>query len=362
MQKFVANGSLDFALFDPAFERVISTACFGWSINSESLINAPVFIANALFDTIGVDGFHFSDGNTQEVLISVQANTEDPLSSVLDNTLVIDQSVGPVVQLPYYEQQHFDVILKKYSNELERGTLSIPIEALEILDNLRNLSRNGMALLCCSRGFSDLRYAALAEQLQYQDLSFPLNFDALKKYFATIGGELFVSRDPLGTLVSRSLSFGFYLPGTRAPASQRVREQFPEYANRLNQVTEAVQQKLSRRLSNLSCNQSTIDYVVDVVTTGCFDPPRFVNCIAQMMDAIEAELPNASESDVARLKEVLRKVDANIYTFDRPIPESIDDDDVFAFLIRIGKGLLQPTTNQPVVYCSPSMNEIVSWL
>lgn len=338
LRSFVDSGSLDFAAFDPSCDQAILTSCFGWSLDSGSLINAPVFVANALFDTIAVDGFRFSNGSATEVFISVEANPHDPMSSIIDNTLVVEQHAGNLVEVPYYENPHFDEVLRVYSTDLRQGVLSIPIKAMEILDNLSNLSRHRVALLCCSRGFSDLRYAELSDRLQYQDLSFPLNFDALRKYFATTGGELLLPIKPTGEFISRCLSFGFYPSENDAAGMQHVREQYQASSSQLARVTESVQQKMKEAFSTSGGDKSAIESAVDVVAAGCFDPPLFLKCIAQLMDSIETELQNSSRHDqknVEKLIDMLRKVDSNIYTFDRAIPAPVGDDDVLALLIRV---------------------------
>ncbi|CAN5275195.1 hypothetical protein BH10CYA1_BH10CYA1_58910 [soil metagenome] len=334
LKPFIDSESLDFAVFDPVCDQVIATSCFGWSVNSQVLINAPIFIANALFDTIGVDGFRFSKLGTSEILISTEANSNDPMSSLVSNTLAIHQSDGAVVQTPYYDNQHFDTVLNDYSSVLQNGVLSIPIKALEILENLRNLTQSRMALLCCSRGFTDLHYAELSEQLQYHDLSFPLNFDALRKFFAITGGELFLPKNQSDVFVSRCIAFGYYLPESQKADSEHVQEQYPISADKLVHVAETIQKKMSQSVND-SGGKSTIDAIIDIVTTGQYDPPLFLKCLAQSMDSIESELPHASQSDLARLIDLLYKVDSNIYTFDREIPESLGGDDVLGLLIRV---------------------------
>lgn len=344
LKRLVDRESLDFALFDPSCDQSITTSCFNWSVNSSGLINAPIFIANALFDTIGIDGFRFSNQSLSEILISTESDSDDPISSLVNNTLVIHQKSGQVVQSPYYEKKHFNALLSEYSTNLQQGALSIPIKTMEILDNLRNLSKKRMSLLCCSRGFTDLRYAESAGELQYHDLSFPLNFDALQKYFAITGGELFLPEAAVDKFISRCLSFGFYLPEAEKADLDQTRRQYPISSNQLARVTESIQQKLSDGTDSSACG-SKIDSVIDIVTVGKYDPPLFLRCIAQSMDAIESELSTASELQRAVLLEMLRKVDSNIYTFDKTIPKSLDEqspdeqspdeNDVFASLIRV---------------------------
>ncbi len=333
LKTFVDSRKLDFAVFDPACEQAIATGSSGWLIDPRSCANAPLFIANALFDTIGVDGFRFADGEVSEVLISTEANPDDPMSSLINNTLVIHQKIGEVVPMHYYDNCDFNKLIEEYSSNLRRGVLSMPIRALEILNNLRTLTGGRMALLCCSRGFSDLRYAEVFEQLQYSDLSFPLNFDALKRYFATIGGELLLPRNLEDTFVTRCLSFGYVLPEIQRADLPRTRVQYPVAVNQLETATASVHQKMTKRLGSA---KSAIAWFVDVIATGHFDPPLFLKCVVQMMDAIELELPNAPESDVAELLDLLHKVDSNIYTFDRALPESMSAEaDVFSYLIRV---------------------------
>jgi hypothetical protein len=331
LKEFVEDGVLDFAVFDPAHEKEFVTSNFAWNVESSAFLNPPIFIANALFDTIAVDGFRFQNGAIDEVIVSVNADSDDGLSALISNSLSLQQKFKPLTQRPYHDDPDFEFIVKQYSVEIPSGTISIPIEALNILKNLRKSLSPSFALLCCSRGFTGIDYVKNFDELQYNDLSFPLNFDALKKYFGTCGGELLIPDQPL---VTRCLSFGYFLEGKTIPVLERTQAQYPLSASRLMDVHTSLDEKESR-LASAAVTRSTIDLFVDIVSTGQFDPPLFLKWLTRSLDAIESELPTASNDQCDRLRFVLRQVDANIYTFDSSVPQVEEEEDLFALLIRL---------------------------
>lgn len=339
LKSFRERQKLDFCLFNPdAEEEPLSTACHGWKIEFQQLENAPTFIANALFDTIAVDGFTFSSGQAAEIFVSIEGNILDPMSSLLDNRLTLHQSNGAAVRLPYYNDPDLDAVLQAYLEQFENGALSIPIQSLSILQNLRRLTRNEMYLLCCSRGFTDLQGASGTTHLPYNDLSFPLNFDALRKYFAIAGGELVLPAD-LHSSATQCLAFGV-LKRENCESSTLLSGKYQAITNSWLERTGLVSQKLHalETLTASSGAATSIDSFLDIISAGHCDPLLFLKCTAKLIDGMESELPTIDETRKAKLRDALKMVDANIYTFDGAVPFVANMDnlhDLFANLIRV---------------------------
>jgi SAM-dependent MidA family methyltransferase len=354
LKTFVENRELDFAVFDPSTEQAVMTSCFEWTLDAPAFVNAPIIIANALFDTIGVDGFRCENGVAREITVSVEADPTAPLASLISNTLLLHQKVGEPIRLPYYENQEFDQLLMQYADTLKNGTLSLPIGALEIIDNLRRMTNNSFAMLCCSRGFTDLSYAEKSESLHYEDLSFPLNFDALKKYFANCGGELLT---PIEDAITRCLTFGLLLQkegGTKLTEielgktkfenieRENTRVQYLKSSRRQMDVFELVKAQelqlkelLDVSAGTRSVSDSAIAFLSDILKTGKYDPLLFLTCTAHLLDKIESELPSAGKQEIDQLTNAVHLVDSNIYAFERSIPAIKDGEDVYTLLISV---------------------------
>ncbi len=335
LKTFVESGALDFAVFDPAHDQTFRTSCFEWVVDSTAFVNPPIIVANAVFDTISVDGFCFENGVAREITVSVEADPIAPLSSLVSNTLSLHQRVGAPIQLPYYENQDFDSLLSQYVDTLNKGTLSLPIGALEIIDNLRKMTNSSFAMLCCSRGFTDLSYAENSESLHYDDLSFPLNFDALKRYFANCGGELLT---PNESTIARCFSFGLFLPEAQGAELKKTREQYSKSARHQMDVFKLVKAKefsLKQLVDNRAGSTSAIAFLIDMMAIGNYDPPLFLTCATHLLDAIESELASADKQKIDQLTSTLHLVDSNIYAFDRALPTVKGDEDAYTLLISV---------------------------
>jgi tetratricopeptide (TPR) repeat protein len=121
----------------------------------QSTGNPLVVVANYFFDSIPHDEFRLTAGRLEECLLEIVPKAVRPNSSPdrLDaRDIELDRSYRPIEAATYYENpQHRDVLLH-YQQNLDEGSLTVPVAALDCLDRLRQLGK--LLLLSSDRGFT----------------------------------------------------------------------------------------------------------------------------------------------------------------------------------------------------------------
>ncbi|HEY9679259.1 MAG TPA: SAM-dependent methyltransferase [Drouetiella sp.] len=380
LNSFVELGVLDFAFFEPARMQSFNTSQFDWQLDATTFVNPPLFIANSVFDTIAADGFKFECGNCSEIQVALSTELTDasPISALLGNALQFHQRDGEPVVTASHENGSIDTvvsahksvadvvsdeksvanvlsddksvanvvhehavretlgpdanalqkILSCYANTLRDGVVTIPTEALKIIQNLHGLCDSRFALFVCSRGHTSLMHPNLQKELTYNDLSFPLNFDALQKYFTSDGGAMHLSS---GDEVGRKIAAGFTSKLQMDVAA--LDSAFAQALARLEQYDACIDNLQKARGFDVT-EVSAIDTFVDLMQQVHCDPAIFVKLVATMLDAIEGELSHVDTKVVTTLQDVLQDVNEQIYSFDRELPPLLSDSDPYSALIK----------------------------
>lgn len=182
-----------------------------------------VLIANYVFDSLPQDAFVIKDGKLFEALVTTMspARSGDHATEVLSRLQLSykDASVTP----DRYSDQSWNQILELYRGRLSAATVMFPCAALKTLQNLRGSTDGRMLVLAADKGYAHEDNLLLCQgppTLEFHAtncFSLMVNFDALGKYFQSIGGEALVPDKN-----SASLNICAFLqgrPGDQFPAT-----------------------------------------------------------------------------------------------------------------------------------------------
>lgn len=198
LARFSATGILEFELLEAGEENSPQLSQGGNPSQASPASGPLVVIANYVFDSIPQDAFVISEGKMEEALITSSAGPANDGSAPAPGSLQFSFNNIPVPQQRYADKI-WNGILEHYRSSVPSSTIFFPIAALDLLQRLAASSDGRMLVLAADKGFTREENLALRQgppQLEFHAsgncFSAIVNFDAIARYFWSIGGEAFL--------------------------------------------------------------------------------------------------------------------------------------------------------------------------
>lgn len=191
LRPFIEENLLDFARFDITRDNAIALLHSGEILNSKTLKNPLIVLANYFFDSIPQDLFSIHNGRLYETLLTITAPENLSDRQLLEN-LKITYTDVEIESDRCYDDPAFNQVLKDYQTRLKSTALLFPRAALDCLKNLRQLSRDRLLFLSGDKGYD--REERLERQgkpkLTFHHGAFSLmaNYPAIARYVENEGG------------------------------------------------------------------------------------------------------------------------------------------------------------------------------
>ncbi|WP_224243820.1 tetratricopeptide repeat protein [Hyalangium gracile] len=192
---FVAQGLLDFALFDLERSATLELREAGRVLGPGSLERPLLVLANYVLDSVPQDAFHFQGGQVHACLATlttespeVDLGSEDALSH-----LRLELGRSPVADPTPYAEPEFNELLGDYARLVEDRTLLFPVVALRGMRRLAALSGGRLLLIAGDKGYvrdEELQGQQSPHMAVHGSFSLPVNFNALRRWFQRQGGEV----------------------------------------------------------------------------------------------------------------------------------------------------------------------------
>lgn len=204
-------GLLDFAIFRPETDNTMMLLNQRITLSSETIKNPVLAIANYFFDSIRQDLFFVRDGKLQEAKITFFRELngicpEDPLKLKQLKTFEQFQDVST----RHYASPKINSVLNQYAEQMESAPFIFPIGALQVIENLKRLSNERLALLSSDKGFTSTQFMSTQEKITYtphgEAFSFNVNYHAIQQFFQNEQGSFFATPDP-AFMTTLGLSF-----------------------------------------------------------------------------------------------------------------------------------------------------------
>jgi len=192
-QPYFEKGTLDVCYFDAIGSETLELQHSKKTIHTKELNQPIVAIANYFFDSIPKDLFQFTKNEVFSCDVAIHSNV-DPAGMDDDILLESMQLVysNSSMQLPHYNEKTLDSMLDDYSKLLFNTYLFIPTKGFLCLDNISNLSTNGMIVLSLDKGYHeihDLENMVQPKMITHGSVSFNVNFHAYGLYCEKLGGK-----------------------------------------------------------------------------------------------------------------------------------------------------------------------------
>lgn len=218
LAEFVELGILDFELLQ-AGEMIQS------SFVAERKANGPlVLIANYVFDSLPQDAFVITEGKIFEALVTTVKKGwqgEDSPAGKLSDLQLSFKNVS--IPPNRYPEQSWNNILELYRSHLSSATVLFPAHALKTLQELSSFTNGRLLVLAADKAITHEDALLLSQgppTLEFHAsncFSQVVNFDAIGKYFKSVGGEAMVPDKHHSSLSICAFLHG--RPGDQFPAT-----------------------------------------------------------------------------------------------------------------------------------------------
>lgn len=316
LQPFVKEGFLKFGIFRPDEGDVIyqcpsnPSASPSKILLNQSMVKNPIIsIANYFFDSLKQDAFKVCEGHLQEVLFSWGSKRNpDRDNKKLNFVELIKHESCRDIQPEYYENAHFNEILKQYKNGLMYGSVLFPVGPLKCLQNLLSLSNHNLVLFSSDKGFTkeSSMYGLYEQPFVTHDgvFSYSVNYDAIGKYFMNQGG---ISLRTTYENLTISSSANYLL--SKPCDLENSRYSFNEKMERCN-LNEGLYNFLDFLVRDKPKNENSfLKETLSYICLSNVDPVVFSLCARFIRGAIDTR----TEYQEKQLLEILQKVQENLY-------------------------------------------------
>ena len=190
---FVAEGVLDFAVFDATTDHEIWLCISGEVIAPGRRASPLAVIANYVFDGIPQDAFSFDGGALREYLVTLtsQETSAEPARPLDVDRLRISWTRRPA-SLDYYDDRAMNDVLRGYIGRVKEGaTVLFPSAAIRCLVRLAELSSGRLLLVSGDRG--ETHEDAVGTEGEpditvHGSFSMDVNYHAMAEYVRRLSG------------------------------------------------------------------------------------------------------------------------------------------------------------------------------
>jgi tetratricopeptide (TPR) repeat protein len=338
LKSLIDSNILDVAVFRPSQEETIKLLRSGETLSAGSMRNPLITIANYFFDSIPHDAYRVLDGRLSETRFTVTRSARDcdlnaPLQ-VQDLRMLERYFECPA---NFYGDNALDSILEFYRDNLKEASVIFPTGAFRAISNLLRLSNDQLVLFTIDKGFTTLNSNQIKglwkqEFSKHGSFSFQVNFDAIARYFAALGGQSFMEAgDHFGLCTNANV----LLKGKNI-ALDHFGDVFAESVSRRDLANSLfnIEEVLYKSTLLGSFERSKIAIFLSILQVYSFEPFVFGFVLDKMFDELEPELVNAKVEQKEEVLTALELVWNNIYHIKG---HSIELDNVFRCYVALDR-------------------------
>ena len=225
--EFAKAGILEFQLHRGEDAKPFDLPGGGSSAAARQATGPLVVITNSVFDSLPQDAFIVSNGQISEALVTTtRAKQAASVSDTVPQLGSLQLSFKNVpVQPDRYAEKSWNGILEHYRSRLPDATVLFPSAALNTLQQLSKSSDGRMLVLAADKGLlyeDDLALLQGPPQLEFHAASHCfsqlVNFDAIARFFYSIGGDALLPQKRFSSL--SICAFVAHGPDDKFPATR----------------------------------------------------------------------------------------------------------------------------------------------
>jgi len=309
---YLQSGQLDLAIFDPSNDLEINLVFSGNRLAKQDFVNPEVIIANYFFDSLPCDVFSIRNGILCEELVSLYTGHNQYANADLESLSSVEIRFDPhFISTNYYSRTDYNQILRSYQHIPNNSYFTFPIDALQSVSNLLQISSERTLLISADKGnFQlDLQYTSTEPEISLHGraISMMVNYHALAEYIKLIDGKTLQSKHREDGLV-----FSVFLTKSANPA-------FTEILNTFNQVIEAESPDdffVLKRMMQQHYDSMTLEQLLAFARLSLYDPQIFRDMLPRLISFSQNLIDDQHEN--------LNQVAQRVWDLFFPIGETIN--------------------------------------
>ena len=302
LQSFSKKKWLDFSVFDLENDTCITLINSKIVLQSGTVHNPLIAVANYIFDTLITDIFTVQKNKLHESLVKLKTLKRNVKQNkpVHWEKVKINFKSNEILETYYHNE--LDNILFEYQKTLEDSHFPFPIGSLRCIQHLNHISQNKLLLLSSDKGYTTI---SELDNLDYPYIDFHgsfsvmVNFHTIGQYFKMHGG------DYCHEICHDSITSTVFVSGMKW-------DDFPETKLALQQVITGFSasdyfsfyehfEKIAQR--------EKLNVLVSFLCLSQWDPFIFDIMVSRLIEL----LPNSEESTVAFLVKNIPQVADHFY-------------------------------------------------
>lgn len=281
-QSYLEKGILEVAYFDAINSTEIYLQYAKKTISPQDLQQPLLAIANYFFDSLPTDLFLVKNKTISSCSVTLQS-TEDPKTTNA-KTLLKNLKANYQRQLltaPFYKETALNDILEYYKRSFQETYIFFPNKAFECLENLRKLSRKGLAVITMDKGFCEARDLARKgepEIIIHGSFSIWVNYHALGAFCHKQGGKVLY---PSAADFYLQVGCLLFLPDsasytqTNAAYEQHINDFGPDDFNGI------------KRLTYHTIAQLNLQEIIALIRLSSYDSTFFINVLPRLKQLVK---------------------------------------------------------------------------
>lgn len=304
LQGYFDSGRLDVAYFDGVQSQELPLRKKGFIIKHHSLNTPIIAIANYFFDSLPNQLYAIKEGKAHASGLTIDSfELEGEVSNAvllknLKTTIHVSTDAYVNEESPFITD-----LLNEYCSALKESYVLIPRLAMQCIDTLRGLSKQGLMLISMDKGYADIKdleARPIPEIIRHGSFSLYVNFHALEKYCYSTGGKTIFS-----SFSDYSMQLGCFLFVNNAEDYTATKEAYEHYINDFGPDDYNGIKKMVYRL----VKQLSLRELITVIRLGYYDSTLFL----KLLPFVRLQLKTLNNVDRRRLSQTLTKVNQNFF-------------------------------------------------
>lgn len=283
LQPYIADGMLDYTVFDAENDRSLSLRISGKTLGVASLKHPLIVLGNYFFDSILQDAFYADEGELFELYL--EQYTEEPIPDgaepSADTAITYVFQRKPIEPTTPYDDPVMAQILAGYQEELYNANFTFPYLGIGLLEQLQTWSQRGLFLMTVDKGYHHISHMHGRHPPRIDPhgtaMSITVNFNALTQYFTLNGYDCLTIDHHHGHIDTVCI---LLMPEAESKAFQETRLAYQQFVN----LHGADDFFAFKKFYESRYDEMTFKHLLALLRIVRYDPHIFNSCIPRLIE------------------------------------------------------------------------------
>ncbi len=297
--KYIANGQMDFAVFDVIADQSIHLINSNAKITKNANNNPIIFISNYVFDSMRNDLFMIDNAILSAAHIALNQDNLDLFNDAsfqhdFLNNNQLSFNLEPIDN-NYYTNPLWNSLLSLYKGKCDQGTFLFPIDALTAINNMFELTHHKCLILSADRGHSEFTESLSSDLSKigvHGSISLEVNFYLLAQFVTAKKGLVKQIKR-----YENGINFALFVINEKKQTFPETLQSFNDWIAHFNSYDFLKIKKLLERIGNAA----TLDEILAIFQLSHWDQKIF----AILLQHLKLQLFQLDDHQKNRLRQSL---------------------------------------------------------